>query len=454
MCQESLVNFLATELEGKVRKEDIETLIKYGESVVEHDSRVASEGRETERYAFKLPQSIRKFAKMIDEKLAAIRVCDPAVGSGAFPVGMMNEIIRTRNSLTAYIGENGTRTPYHFKRQAIQNCLYGVDIDPGAVEIAKLRLWLSLVVEEEERENIQPLPNLDYKIVQGNSLLSVKENLFNIHLFSKLEELKPLYFSETSVSKKEKCRKQINNLIDKITNRHKDFDFKVYFSEVFHEKKGFDVVIANPPYVDSETMVRLMPKFRETVANSFNTAKGNWDLYIPFWELGFKLLNDKGNSVFITPNKWLAIGYGKSLRGLLRPYVYKLGNCDEVKVFEAGNSPVIVFINKRDSNSEVQVDRFASDYRVNEKVITQHDVLDKKSWGFLLSKNLDLILKLMKSSKKIRDDYYAENPFTVSEAYLFQRILYDLMDSEHFDSQMHFKFINTGTIDRYCFCGQ
>ena len=96
MCQESLAYHLATELEGKTEKEEIETLIKYGEAVVEHDSRVISEGRETERYAFKLPESIRRHANLIDEKLKTIRICDPAVGSGAFVVGMMNEIFRIR----------------------------------------------------------------------------------------------------------------------------------------------------------------------------------------------------------------------------------------------------------------------------------------------------------------------------------------------------------------------
>ena len=118
-----------------------------------------------------MPKSIEKHARLIDEKLADITVCDPAVGSGAFPVGMMTEIVRARSALTPYFNDVHERTPYHFKRHAIQNCLYGVDIDPGAVEIAKLRLWLSLVVDEEEMKQIKPLPNLDYKIVAGNSLL-------------------------------------------------------------------------------------------------------------------------------------------------------------------------------------------------------------------------------------------------------------------------------------------
>ena len=128
-------------------------------------------GKETKRYSYRLPESIRTRAALIDKKLAEIKVCDPAVGSGAFLVGMMNEIVKARQILTTYLGESKKRTPYHFKRHAIQNSLFGVDIDPGAVEIAKLRLWLSLIVDEEDIKQIRPLPNLDYKIMQGNSLL-------------------------------------------------------------------------------------------------------------------------------------------------------------------------------------------------------------------------------------------------------------------------------------------
>lgn len=102
-------------------------------------------------------------------------------------------------TLTTYLPEKTERSYYNFKRHAIQNCLYGVDIDSGATEIAKLRLWLSLVVDEEDIKQIRPLPNLDYKIVCGNSLLGVERNMFNNELFKKLEELKPLYFNETKL---------------------------------------------------------------------------------------------------------------------------------------------------------------------------------------------------------------------------------------------------------------
>ena len=295
-----------------IDKKDIETLIRHGESVVEHERRVVSEGREIGRYSFKLPERIRANAPRIDEKLAGVRVCDPAVGSGAFVVGMMNEIIRARGALTPHVGENQERTAYDFKRHAIQNCLYGVDVDSGATEIAKLRLWLSLVVDEEERESIQPLPNLDYKIVCGNSLLGVNK-LFNHEPLKKLEALKPLYFNETSAGKKQKHKKQIDDLISQITNGHKDFDFEVYFSEVFHEEKGFDVVTGNPPYVALQKNGGELGRLYQDAG--FDTFARTGDIYQLFYERGCQLLTpERGLLAYITSNSWLKAEYGKPTR--------------------------------------------------------------------------------------------------------------------------------------------
>ena len=174
MCQESLINYLSIELKGTVPKEDIEFLMKEGESVVQNDEAVQ---RGIRSYEHKIPESIRNNADSIDNKLAGIKVCDPAVGSGAFLVGMMTEIIKTRTILTTYAYNKNNRSYYDFKRHSIQNCLFGVDVDPGAVELAKLRLWLSLIVDEEDIKRIKPLPNLDYKIMQGNSLIEEYEGI-------------------------------------------------------------------------------------------------------------------------------------------------------------------------------------------------------------------------------------------------------------------------------------
>jgi type I restriction-modification system DNA methylase subunit len=165
MCQQSLINYLSTHLPD-ISRDEIETFIRIGYAQADFEAG----GTQKHKTKF-LDESISRNARRIDKLLEDITVCDPAIGSGAFPVGMMQEIVRARETLTAVEGMP-ERTAYELKRHAIQSSLYGVDIDPGAVEIAKLRLWLSLVVDEDDRDRIQALPNLDYKIMQGNSLLN------------------------------------------------------------------------------------------------------------------------------------------------------------------------------------------------------------------------------------------------------------------------------------------
>lgn len=343
MCQESLINYLdtalnsATETVGRekrkqallgsekaeqtllaapVRRElvpraDLETFVHLGDQISHY------EAVET-RYAIKMPKSIEQHARLIDEKLADITICDPAVGSGAFPVGMMTEIVRARSALTPYFNDVQERTPYHFKRHAIQNCLYGVDIDPGAVEIAKLRLWLSLVVDEEDVKQIKPLPNLFYKIVTGNSLLGVEKTLFNQQQFRRLEELKPRYFDEPDQEKKHRYKGQIEEIIHELTNGKEDFDFEIYFSEVFHRTGGFDVVIGNPPYITlalgrnrnvlSKEQVRqyreLYPAFTEYKGNTFSMFIGK----------SAAILSKGGVLSFIVPNTLLLANTMQQLR--------------------------------------------------------------------------------------------------------------------------------------------
>lgn len=319
MCQESLVNYLATELDGKASKKDIETLIKYGESVVEHEAEVESRGKETKTYSYKLPKSIKDNAKLIDEKLETIRICDPAVGSGAFPVGMMNEIIRARNALTSYLKTKKGRTIYDFKRHAIQNCLYGVDIDLGAVEIAKLRLWLSLIVDEEDIKQIKPLPNLDYKVIQGNSLLAVEKNsLFVSHWIQELEKAKEQFFNETNPTKKHEHKKKIDELLNQITNGNKEFDFEIYFSEVFKEKNGFDVVIANPPYVFTRG-AGFTTSFKKVVEKLYFCGRGKINLFSLFIERASKILKQGGIYIYIIPNTFFRATSYK----LAREYIVK-----------------------------------------------------------------------------------------------------------------------------------
>ncbi len=400
MCQQSLINYLHTETSTVIPAEagiqpptkgDIETIIHYGEQVHENEARVESKGKETKTYSYKLPESIRKNASLIDKKLVDITVCDPAVGSGAFPVGMMSEIVKARNVLTTFLSPSpnpshqgrgnydksplplrerdrvrGERTIYDFKRQCIEKSLYGVDIDPVAVEIAKLRLWLSLVVDEDDIKNIKPLPNLDYKIVCGNSLLGVEKNLFNNHLFTELERIKPLFFNETNPTKKQDYKKQIDELISQITNGHTEFDFEVYFSEVFHHKGGFDVVIANPPYLESRH-----PDFSDELKDLYQaSAKRRWkddakyitrgsDLLIYFFENAIFNVNRYGCIVLITQNSWLDTDYGKKFQSfLLKNTQVRLVIDSDFRYFASGEGPninavITLFIGKDSKPSNI-----------------------------------------------------------------------------------------------------
>jgi type I restriction-modification system DNA methylase subunit len=365
MCKQSLINYLFTraeeaclrathrqaKLSSAIKKQDIEDLIEVGEMITEHEAtalikqeKIKNGSQKSTEYTALLPDNIRDNAADIDNWLAEITVCDPAVGSGAFPVGMMNEIVRARNVLSVFLNDK-KRNDYEFKRRCIEHSLYGVDIDPGAVEIAKLRLWLSLVVDEEDIKNIKPLPNLDYKIVCGNSLLGVEKTLFNLHLFNDLEKLKPLHFNETNPSKKQEYKKQIDDLISQITNGHTEFDFEVYFSEVFHEKGGFDVVIANPPYVSVEKFARTAQQVEWK--RRFKTYASRGDIYCFFYERGIALLRGNGILTFISSNKFQRAGYGKRLRQLLvsNRIVALLDFC-ELPVFDAATDPIIVLVNK------------------------------------------------------------------------------------------------------------
>ncbi len=308
MCQDSLINYLDTALNENadvISRPDIETFIHLGEQISHYES------VET-KYSIKMPKSIEQNARAIDEKLAAITVCDPAVGSGAFPVGMMTEIVRARCALTPYFNDVHERNPYHFKRHAIQNCLYGVDIDAGAVEIAKLRLWLSLVVDEEGVKQIKPLPNLDYKVVAGNSLLGVEKTLFNENLFKRFEELKVLYFDETDRVQKHKYRREIDDLIHELTNNKQMFDFEIYFSEVFHKISGFDVVVANPPYVGEKGNKSVFRELKAGPLRPFYQRKS--DFFYFFFHVALNIAKTKGSVAFITTNYYPTATQAHKLR--------------------------------------------------------------------------------------------------------------------------------------------
>ena len=195
MTNESIMNYLLSCLEEKgISKEDLEYLFNLGEFTKEYDEQIfekdyLKDEEVLKKGIFGMPRNIIIYSKEIDELLKKVKIADPACGSGAFPLGILNEIVRARNILTFYINmmevfkdkdeknywsrldkKQKSRTPYKLKLYAIQNSLYGVDIEPSAIDITKLRLWLSILVDSTNHD-VRPLPNLDFNFMIGNSLI-------------------------------------------------------------------------------------------------------------------------------------------------------------------------------------------------------------------------------------------------------------------------------------------
>ena len=324
MCQESLINYLA----GKtgISEDDIRTFVLYGEYFKDKDTEktidaVSKSGKRIKVFdkdkEMEIPQSILSFKNNvnrlaeIDGLLAKVKVVDPAVGSGAFPLGMLNEIVKVRNIITSYmmIELNGAqrlllhseRNPYRMKRETIRDCIFACDIEPSAVDITKLRLWLSLVIDNqimgEENEELgystkpRELPNLDCNIICGNSLLDefmghklMTENdaLKNVsegyqgtfddqkffRFINDLIDLQTRLYDEKDHTEKDSLKQQIQDKYDSIVleqigqnqqladayyqaSQQPSRPFvlwQLYFPKVFRDNGGFDIVIGNPPY--------------------------------------------------------------------------------------------------------------------------------------------------------------------------------------------------------------
>lgn len=174
MCKESLIQYLLNTFQ---EQKDIEAFIRF--------------------HTVSPLLAEKENAILLNKKLDDIKVCDPAIGSGAFPIGMLQEIFEAKRFIYPYLKTNKDFKPAEVKKNIIQNSIYGVDLEKGAVDIAQLRFWLSLVVDEL---NPHPLPNLDYKIMQGNSLLEHFEGieLGKVALFEepKVRIIEPTLFEE------------------------------------------------------------------------------------------------------------------------------------------------------------------------------------------------------------------------------------------------------------------
>ena len=319
-------------------------------------------------------------------------------------------------------------------------------------------------------------------------LFSKKDDIINLTLEeslqrkrresqSKLVELKKLqkkYFNEQNRKTKKQLREDVdriewelikvtlkeqgnNEAMEKLekfkkSNAKPFFLWKLYFAEVFQrENPGFDVVIANPPYVDSENMVKEMPKLRISYTELFISAKGNWDLFIIFIEQGLNLLRKKGDISYIVPNKLIGAKYSETLRKILvKKKVTEIRDYSGVNVFkEADVYPITFVISNKEPDGTVLMTLMNSiNEKENQNIIPGDLFYADIDWGryFVGDKRfLDILLKMNEKQELSKYFPNVSGAATVNQAYKLKKIL---KDTNQYSSGIK-KFINTGTIDPY-----
>lgn len=420
MCQESLIYYLNTNSE--VSEDDLRIFMTKGDLAVNSIIRANEEkkkynGKQFTRIA--LPDSIKENSNTLETLLQKVKVIDPAVGSGAFPVGMMNEIVKARYILRLLnMVDDNEIDLYKLKKETIENSLYGVDLELSATDITKLRFWLSLIVDEEDNNVINPLPNLDNQIMCGNSLVdSYKDiRLFDDsfivkdaqqrfgataaeRIFKELELIKKAYFEESDPEIKFDLKQKIKeSKWDFIETYLKDlgktelleeikqyeyaeikpfFIYELEFSEVFQGiNPGFDIVIGNPPYVKEGRNKHAFDGVRNSPY-----YQGKMDLWYLFGCKSLDLVKDNGSVSFIATNNWITSFGASKFRNKVNDeatfkYFIDFGN---YKAFDTASIQTMIYLMTKDATNE--------DYYFNYSKLLVDTISEDNLKQFLYSNN-------------------------------------------------------------------
>jgi hypothetical protein len=370
-------------------------------------------------------------ANKTPKDVAEIKIVDPACGSGSFLLGAYQYLLDWhKDYYLQYPSKKNPITPdgnltTKEKKKILLNNIYGVDIDTNASEVTKLSLLLKCmegetqasIVHQIKMFNDRVLPTLDENIKSGNSLIDTD-----------------YYDSEFDFGEERKI---------------KPFSWQKAFPDIF-KRGGFDVVIGNPPYIDSEEMTKTNIPLRNYANSRYETAKGNWDMYCIYTEKALKLLKSNGNFGFIIPNKFLSAPYGLHLKKYLSKYqIINVEDYSSVSVFVSDRKinvyPIILIIAKNEKENNGVYSKYkeinSNITRIYEKPYNiKQGELD---WTAKFSSGNNLINKVLNKSDKIKYHFDIHNSATVSEAYLIKDILVDN------NSEKNIRLINTGTIDRY-----
>ena len=329
---------------------------------------------------FSFDKSKAEEYKKVAEKLKAVKVLDPACGSGAFPMGLLNRMIDILERISP------DEHVYDLKLSVIENCLYGSDIQSIAAQITKLRFFISLICDCERNASkpnfgIPTLPNLETKFVSANSLIAKKKKPAQGNLFenpdiepTKLElaEIRHKHFSAKSSSTKHRLREKDQVLREKLAKLLSDDDnfapedakqlaawnpydqnaVSPFFDPewMFGVADGFDIVIGNPPYIQLQNNGGELAQMYEGC--NYSTFARTGDIYCLFYERGWQLLKKDGHLCYITSNKWMRAGYGEKTREFFANKTNPMLLIDfaGVKIFESATVDTNILLFSKSSN--------------------------------------------------------------------------------------------------------
>ena len=423
-------------------------------------------------------------ADRIVRAISELKILDPAVGSGAFPMGVLHKLTlalrrldpdnsrwerlqkeraakraevafdtkddRTRREELVEIDETFKRyrdSDFGRKLYLIQNSIFGVDIQSIACQIAKLRFFISLVIEQlpdKDAENfgVKPLPNLETRFIAANTLICLtrvrdltSEKTQDIE--RQLRDNRERYFHATTRRQKLNCKRRDKVLREKLAEElthigmPADEAEKIAYWDPYDQNAstdffdtewmfgitdGFDVVIGNPPYVRQEKIKSLKP----TLKNQYDCYTGTADLYVYFYERGFQLLRDNGILTYISSNKYFRSAYGKKLRDFLtrQSTVSQLIDFGDTPVFTSIAYPSIIVIGKTRTEGnhlralnweqDTSIEEFGRIFRTHAFFMPQ-DALTADSWRLTSPIVLNLLDKLRNTSKPLGE--YVQGQF-------------------------------------------
>ena len=318
--------------------------------------------------------------KKLAEKIKTVKILDPACGSGAFPMGLLNRMVEILERISP------NEDSYNLKLSVIENCLYGSDIQSIAAQITKLRFFISLICDCEKDASkpnfgIPTLPNLETKFVSANSLVAKKKKPAQGNLFEnpeieptkkELAEIRHKHFSAKSASTKHRLREKDQVVREKLARLLSDDDnfapedakqlaawnpydqnaVSPFFDPewMFGVVDGFDIVIGNPPYIQLQNNGGELAQLYE--GGGYSTFARTGDIYCLFYERGWQLLKKNGHLCYITSNKWMRAGYGEKTRDFFANKTNPLLFIDfaGVKIFESATVDTNILLFSRSNN--------------------------------------------------------------------------------------------------------